>query len=269
MVREKLAGESLEIMNLVEYKTGLPISLEEDNSLMETAVWKISEANDCNHIIRYNPRYSRHIDHIVAHEAGHILRFYEANSEEQLIPYSTKKHRDLAISQLSGDFEEIIERGIPPGFVIDSFDLFYEGLIRQLTSISPDMRIEEWMANSYPWLSHVQEDALKSQIKESHAVMKPEIEELTPRTIYRAVNSMNSAYAEFISGMFKDKVLTLPYQNTIYETMGKQLLNYIKEKEDRDYAGDREAINAWAKILSLEDWFGWIPYNRINTKYIR
>ena len=34
--------------------------------------------------------------------------------------------------------------------------------------------------------------------------MKPEIEELTPRTILRASNSMNSAYAELVSEMFED-----------------------------------------------------------------
>lgn len=80
---------------------------------------------------------------------------------------------------------------------------------------------------------------------------------------------MNFAYAEFVSDMLKDKELTLPYQNTIYETMGKQLLNYIKEMEDRSYAGDREAVNAWAEILSLEGWYEWIPYNQIKSKLIR
>lgn len=269
MAGEKLAHERLEIMKMVEQRTGLPVHLEEDISLIERGLWKMSDRNDCHHVVKFNPRYRNHLHHIITHEAGHILRFYESAPDERMIPCSTKKHKDLAISQLSGDFEEMIEKGIPPGFIIDSFDLFYGGLIRQLTSIPTDMRIEEWMADSYPWLHHVQEDALKSQVKESHAVMKPEIEELTPRTVYRASNSMNSAYAEFVSEMFGDRELSLPYQNTIYEATGRQLLNYIKGKKDRGYAGDRDAINAWARILSLEDWFGWIPYNRIENNFIR
>lgn len=269
MVGEKLSHESLGIMDLVERKTGLPISLEEDDTLVVRAVWKMSEKNDSAHIVKYNPKYGRHFDHIVAHEAGHILRFHEAESEEQLIPVSTKKHKDYAISQLSQEFEEMNRKGLPLKFIVDYFDLFYEGLLHQLTSMPSDIRIEEWMANSYPWLSLVQKDALKTQIKESYAVLKPEIEELTPRTIYRATNSMNCAYAEFISEMFEDRYLTLPYKNTIYEELGMQLLNYLREKEDRGYSGDRDAINVWAKTLYLEDWFEWMPYNQIKNNFIR
>ena len=265
MVREKLAHQSLEIMDLVEYKTGKPISFIEDNSLMVRAIWKLSDENDNYHLVTYNPRYREHLDHIISHEAGHILRFHEAEPEDKLIPYSTKKHKDRAISQLSKDFEDMARKGIPLKFIIDSFDLYYEGIIHQLTSVPADIRIEEWIADSYPQLRPVQEDALKSQIKESYEVLKPEIEELTPGTIYRATNSMNFAYAGFVSDMLKDKELSLPYKNTIYETMSRELLNYIKEREDRGYAGDREAIDAWAKMLSLKGWYEWMPYIKIKS----
>jgi len=76
-----------------------------------------------------------------------------------------------------------------------------------------------------------------------------------PKTPYKALNSLHSAYTQFIDELLGKKKFSLSYKGTSHEKLGKSLLKiYMNGKGGK---GDMPVINKWVKVLGLEGWFEW------------
>jgi len=207
-------------------------------------------------VITYNPRYSDELNYLVAHECGHILRFWHTPPEERKMPYCSQDIKAKAVPKLAADYAVMLLKGIPPEFLIDSFDDMYTAVVRQLVTLPCDARIDKWIFTSCKGLRNVQEKSLRRLIAECTNNLDPGIKHISPPSIYKASNAMNYAYGKFLNSFINVEPFLSLYRGTDYESVGNKLLEYLFE-EDTGYSGDRKTVDAWANTLGMESWYDW------------
>jgi len=261
-MHRNLLKDTKQILESAYELTGIPVELKEEQSLQYRAEI-IMRKNAEKYILKYHPKYEPELNYLIAHEVGHILRFWQATNEERKLPISSEKTRKNAIEQLSQELIDMENKGFPLNLIFELFDLMYLGLVRQVTSMPIDVRIEEWIYTEFPRLRLDQEMSLRNQIFEAHHALSKEIENLTPKLIYHANNAMNYVFSYFISSLYDDSKLVEPYIGSCFQSDGKKLIGHLYNEEDKGYKGDRKIINKWAQQLNIQNWFEWLDFQRI------
>lgn len=261
-MHRNLSDDTKQVLESTHHLIGVPIELkEEQNPLYRAEI--IMRKNAEKYTLKYNQKYESELNYLIAHECGHILRFWQAPDEERKLPISSEKTRKNAIEQVSQELADMENKRIPSNLIIELFDMMYLGLVRQVTSMPIDARIEKWVYKEFPRLRFDQEKSLRNQIIEAHQVLNKEIENLTPKSIYHANNAMNYAFAYLISSLYDDRKLVKPYLGSCFESDGKKLIEHLYNEEDKGYKGDRNIIDKWAKQLNIQNWFEWLDFQRI------
>ena len=147
--------------------------------------------------------------------------------------------------------------GLSPDHLSELVTMWHGGLIRQLTNVPIDMRIERWLYEEHPGLRDYQIPALFEQLTENAQVLSPQGKELTPGKIYEACNGLNAAYTRYLNKLLGDDVLYAPYSGTPFDQMGRELADFQWMKKDIGYRGDEQAINRWSRYFGLDSWWKW------------
>ena len=133
--------------------------------------------------------------------------------------------------------------------------VFYHGLVVQLGCMPADFWINKSLHEEYVSFRGEIEAGLSEIFGMAHQALTPEVQVFTPRTIYRASNSMNAAFAGFAGKLLGRDDFARPYRGTEFEAVSTDLRKL--NTADHGYRGDRDATDAWAGELGVAGWYEW------------
>ncbi len=148
---------------------------------------------------------------------------------------------------------------IPAEVMRDFASQIFNGLMVQLVSIPVSMRVDSWVAESFPHLVDQQKKIVARQIQDALGSLNPDVRKLTPEKVAKSSLTINSAYALFWSRRWDDSLLELPYRSANLSVAGSRLLE-IYDSTPSDPSHDTSLVDAWAKSLGLTGYFSWVPY---------
>ena len=175
----KLHRSTQDILELITEKTRKPFEFIKKPDLPTIASIKMARKNMASHLLYYREDKGNILDHLIAHECGHIYRMSNVPFEERKIPATNNDNRRLALSQIEGDRIRL-SRIIPVEQFDQLFNMWFNGIIQQITNIPEDMRIEKWIFDNYPDLRKSQVVSIDLQMKEAVQVLSKRIENISP-----------------------------------------------------------------------------------------
>lgn len=250
-----------EIIQRVKDVSGKEVIFRPAPDQLVPATSKIARARMPSHIIKYQPQMAQRINHLTAHECGHILRTVAADPSIRIVPMSNAETKANARRQLGNELSHL-----PASLREQMLDIWLGGVITQVTSLPACVRIERWVRRDYPALGEEQRLYLEGDVKRTLQGLSKKIERVTPKTIFRISNSITYAYLrglEPVTGKdlrkhFSDWPAIIRTGIRLYEALGE---------EDGGYAGDLRVTTEWAKILNVADWFSWIGFEDVPESY--
>lgn len=252
-----------EIIERVKKVSGKEIIFRPAPDQLVPATSKIARARMPHHLLRYQPQMTPRINHLTAHECGHILRTTEADPSTRVVPVSNVETRATAARELGKELSHL-----PEAMKAQLLDVWLGGLIRQVTSLPVCVRIERWIHREYPSLRDEQRLYLDKDVQRTLQGLSKKVERMTPKTIFRVSNSITYAYLrglESVTG--KDLRKNFSGRPSIITT-GIQLYDALGE-DDTGYAGDIWITNEWARILKINNWFAWIGFEDMPESYFK
>jgi len=253
------------ILSDVEVATGKPLKFVEKEDMDSFAAVKIARRSMPAHIVFYKRQHDVIINHLVAHECGHILRMFGVAEEKRLIP--ARSRDDIAVLKVvEGDLKRI-SKLIPMQKLVQVLGTWRNGLIMQLTSYPPDIMIEKWIYDDYPDLRSYQLQSLERQNKQALKGISRNVQMVTPSKIYNSANIMNYAFFNMLGDYIKVD-LAKPYRNKPFSKKGKQLIELTENDYVNTYEGDRSMIDKWAGFLGLSKWYEWIGFEDVPQDYL-
>jgi hypothetical protein len=266
-IKSELIEPVKDILKSVEHLTRKPFRFLEKRDLETYAAVRLARSNMSEHIIIYKPDHNELLNHLIAHECGHILRMFSVPVEKRLIPMSNREIKFTALREMEGEITRI-SKIIPIEGVAEIFNLWFTGIIRQVTNPPPDIMIEKWLYDEYPDLRPNQLVSLKKQHQDALSGLKDQVKEITPSKIFDASNIMNYAFFRIIGFHIKTNFLK-PYNQTVYVGKGKELAEYTQKNHVNNYEGDIKMIEYWADYLGLSKWFVWTGFENVPEDYLQ
>jgi len=249
----------------VKSLTGKDIKLIEKGDLNVYAFVKIARKSMPDHLIYYKPEHTGIINHLIAHECGHILRIYSVKPEHRLIPFSNDQLKLKALEDIQSGIEKL-SKIMPFEEAVQIANMWYAGLIKQLTNFPSDMMIEKWIYDEYTDLRTFQSQYMKKQYSEAVQALSSRVKSMTPRKILRASNGMNYAFFCTLVMYFGDSHYLRRWQRSDYADIGKELMQ-LQHQSENSYKGDIDTVNRWAATLELSHWFAWTDFENIPRGY--
>jgi len=253
-----------EILQRVKEVSGKDIEFIEKNDLTAYAGLKMARRNMPSHLIFYKTEHDEVINHLIAHECGHILRTFAAPEEKRLIPYTNDQIKLKALAQIEPEIQKLSSE-LPFDKLAQIVNLWYDGIVRQVTNFPPDIMIEKWIYDEYPKLRPYQSRCINKQHKEALDGLSKEVMKISPQKILDASNIMNYAFFRIIGIHFGVNYVR-PYNSSPYFDRGKKLATITENYVD-SYEGDIEMINKWADFLNLSGWFTWTHFENTPENY--
>lgn len=262
----KLLNSTQDILNLITDLTGKSFEFIHKPDLPTLAMVKVARENMPFHLIYYKSISPGNIDHLIAHECGHVYRMMSVPAEYRKVPASNIENRQIAINKLENELFKL-SKDIPIEKLSSLFEMLFNGIIKQLTNFPVDMRIEQWIFDNYPELRKAQKITIDKQIRENVQALSENIKKMAPVFVYDASNIMNYAFASFMEPLIGKKY-TNPYKRTKYPEVGAKLVEFLYETKDEGYKQDIEIINQWSNLLGLSDWFYWTDFENVPHDYL-
>lgn len=263
---EKLSIEpaTKAIIGLVEEKTEKDFDFIDKPDLAVSASVKIARSFMPSHIVAFKRRDSHRLSHLIAHECGHILRYYSVPIEKRVIPVSYEEHRQRANNLLERTERKKLNK-LPPDVAIKLKGMWIHGIVRQLTNLPVDYRIETWLYNDYPDLRPSQKLSLDADYSDALAETSARIEKITPDLIQKKSILMSSAFYAAIDTKL-DTTYSKGFEKYSKGGFYNSLVMALQE-EDQGFDQDIRIIGEWAETLNLRDWFAWGAFENVPENY--
>jgi hypothetical protein len=265
-MKERRTSELLQILpdtrrllDEIQQQTGRPVEIQPDPSVRGRgrAIYVVTDPDLSRHLVLFDPEQAAHLNHLVAHECGHIVRFAAAEPGERRVPVMTSERRRLASRQLLPELSRLVRDGVPEGAVADVLPTWLSGTIAQLSDTPADVYIERWLWDAHPGLRAAQEASLRAQVQTLQLVHRPVVAAFTPEPIWRASDAMNYALVKAVSRLLQDPSLVHPYGRSDAQRLGDELLEMVDASPDIGLAGDRRLSELWAARLGVGVWLEW------------
>ncbi len=255
----ELLSVTQDLIRQIQDDTGRPVAIRAEPRVRGRgrAIYVVSDPDPTRHLVLYDPSEARHLDHLVAHECGHIRRFAAARSDERSVPVVPAGARAAAARQLAPDLSRLLESGVPEGALAEMLPTWTGGIVGQVASTPSDVWIERAIWREYPALRAKQKASLLHQLRESSLVMRSVVAAFTPDAVWYASNAMNYVLATASARLLKMPELTGPYRLPKVRALGQNLFDILDARPDSGLAGDRAISELWADRLGIRDWFEW------------
>ena len=265
---DRLHPQLMDVISEIEHETGRKIDIQASRAIRDRAraVYVVSDPDPTRHLIIYDPRFERYLNHLVAHECGHIVRFASATPKDQTLAKTTAASRARAAQQLLPNLRRLVDSGLPEGALSDLLPIWLGGTITQLADTPSDIHIERWIWERLEEIRDAQEASLLSQMKANAASMRAVVAAFTPELVWTASNAMNYVSAKAYARLLDRPELVRPYRRTAIEKLGEELFEMFKEAPGDGLAADRQVSDRWAEGLGLSDWFEWTTLNLVSPE---
>lgn len=255
-----------EILDEVKVCTGKSVQFIEKNDLATYAKVKVARKSMPAHLIFYRSTHDELINHLIAHECGHILRMFNVPEDKRLVPFSDQESKTKAIQDVAHDLSKLSST-LPLRDTVLMFNMWLQGIISQLTNYPPDIMIEKWIHSNYKDLRPLQRRSIMNQHADAIKTLSPRIREIAPRKIYDSSIIMHIAFFSILGSTLKMNLLK-PYKTLPYLKKGKELSSITNENYIDSYEGDISMINCWASFLGLNEWFKWTSFEDVPEGYL-
>jgi len=255
----------LEVLEEVKSITGKGIEFIQKENLPTYAALQMARINMPSHLIYYKKEHDEIINHLIVHECGHLLRTFKCPENLRLIPYSNQRLKYDALKKIENEIEGI-KKILSEDQIAHIINLWYDGLIRQVTNFPPDIMIEKWIYNQFPMLRSLQLKSIKKQHADSVSGLTEIVRKITPYTILFASNVMNYAFFRIL-GLHIGQNFTRQYSSTSYIGKGKELAAITEKDYINSHEGDNIMIEKWANYLNISDWFKWRDFEDVPPDY--
>ncbi len=254
-----------EVLEKVKRITGKDIEFIEKEEFPTYASLQIARKHMPSHLIYYKKDHNEIINHLIVHECGHLFRTYNCPENQRLVPYSDN---EIRYNALSGIENEIIglTKILSEDKIAHIVNLWYNGLIRQVTNFPPDIMIEKWIFDQFPTLRTLQLESIKKQHAEAIDGLTEAVSKITPPTILFASNVMNYAFFRII-GFYIGCNFIKQYSSTPYINKGKELTSLTEKEYIDSHQGDNMMIDKWAAFLNISNWFKWRGFEEVPPDY--
>jgi hypothetical protein len=250
-----------EILEKVAEVSGKPVIFRPAPEQQVPATSKVARKRMPFHIIKYQPQMVSQINHLTAHECGHILRTVQADPSVRVVPASNTHTRAIATTQLKTELSHL-----PESLREQMLDLWVGGIIMQITSLPACARIENWIHSQYPALRNEQRTFLEKDVKKTILGVSKPFERATPKTIFRISNSITYAYLRGIEPVTGEDLRKHFSGRPDVVRLGMKLYSSL-QKEDTGFEGDLRVTKDWATILKIADWFTWLNFEEMPEAY--
>jgi len=256
------------IFHDVKVLTDKSVKLIEKRDLDTYASVKIARKSMPDHLMYYKPEHTGIVNHLLAHECGHILRIYGIAPENRLVPFTNDELKMKGLKDIEPEIQKL-SKMLPFEKLVQIANMWYAGTIKQLSNFPSDIMIEKWIHDEYPDLRPYQLQSIRKQYDEAVQGLSGQVEKMTPRKILQASNGMNYAFFHILETYFKDNYYLRRYDRSAYASIGNELI-LLQQKSENNYKGDIDTVNIWAEALQLSHWFSWrdfedVPDNYLNT----
>lgn len=247
------------IIELAKEVSGKDFEFIVKNDMTQYAGIKIARKDDTVHQIYYKQEHYELLQHLIAHECGHLIRLYRAAEKDRVVPATHEKTIERAYNEIEGDIQDLSKK-LPQDALAKYIKTLYEGIVRQVTNLPVDIMIEKWIYNNYPKLRDNQLKSIEKQAKQSLEVLDRD-PRLFPKKFYYCSNVMNYVFLRHVGFTIKKKFIQ-PYSNTQFLIPGKKLSKITKDEYKNSFSGDVAMINRWAQFLEIKDWFEWRDFEK-------
>ncbi len=244
-----------EILEKVRQVTGKGIQFVEQEELPTYAGMRMARADMPSHLILVKREHDEIINHLIAHECGHILRLFSVPEEERLIARANDRIKLNALSQIESEIQEL-SAVLSFEKLARVINMWYDGTVRQVTNFPPDIMIEKWLYDDYPELREYQLASIGKQQQEALSGLSGEAARISPPTFINLSNIMNYAFFRILGLHFGTNFIR-PFANMKYLEKGKKLAALTEAGYVDAHGGDIEMTNQWAQFLGILDWFEW------------
>ena len=256
-----IAPAVYDIVALVSESTGKEVDFELILNMSTDGSTRIARERMPRHIIQIKENSTARVNHIIAHECGHILRTMAAAPTERVVPSSNPKTLTRAFDDLKDELA-----AVPAQARDDLFNLWVSGTINQLVNLPVDVRIESWLYENYPEFRDTQKKSIEVDVKNCLSGLSSQVMDITIKSVFKRSNAMVYAYLKGISGITgKDYGTEYESYRDIIE-LGETLYACF-EPEDKGFKQDIATIDRWAEILNIKDWFTWIGFEDVPESY--
>ena len=244
--------------------TGKPFDFRHDPSLPVQASVKIARSSMSNHIVTYSGTDPSALSHQIAHECGHINRYYRAPTERRLVPSSDAQTLQAAIIDIEARDKALL-RSFPLEVRYRILPSLVSGLIYQLTNLPTDIYIEKWIFETYPDLRQDQRRSLEKTHREAVEGLNPALRSRLPRVVVDGSGAMNFAFFKKID-LITGSTFLREFRRLPSKKIGESLYKLVQD-DDTGLEGDIHLINEWAERLKVTGWFKWIDFEDIPPDY--
>jgi hypothetical protein len=255
------------VLEEVKNATGKGIEFIVKDNLTTYAALKMARKDMPSHLIYYKNKHDEIINHLIVHECGHIFRIFKCPENQRLMPYSDPQMKYNALKTIENEIMALTD-SLSEDQIAHLIDIWYNGLIHQVTNLPPDIMIEKWIYDQFPTLRPLQLKSLKKQHSESMAGLTETVHRMTPPTILFATNVMNYAFFRIL-GLHVGRNFIREYSSSRYIGKGKELASITERNYTDSHEGDNVMIDKWAAFVNISDWFKWRGFEDIPPNYLQ
>ena len=253
------------VLEEVKNLTGKGIEFIAKENLVTYAALKMARKDMPSHLIYYKKEHDEIINHLIVHECGHVFRIFKCPENQRLMPYSDHQIKYNALKRIENEIMALTDI-LSEDQIANIIDLWYNGLIRQVTNLPPDIMIEKWIYDQFPTLRPLQLKSLKKQHSESVEGLTETVSRMTPQTILFASNVMNYAFFRIL-GLHIGQNFVREYSSTKYLGKGKELASITERNYTDSHEGDNMMIDKWAAFVNISEWFKWRGFEDVPPNY--
>ena len=255
---------TLEILGRIESETGKGFDVQLNPKLPVLAKVKIARSLMPCHIILVKQKKGSFFNHYLAHECGHILRYYEVSPDKRKTVHINNQSLNKAIEVLEEENGDFLKK-IPLLKRYQVIPIWAQCLINQITSLPMDIFIEKWLFDTYPALREEQIKSLQLTYNDAIKALDPNAFTQTPASVRMRTNAMNYAFFKYLDQFLGSSFFSV-FAGSSVSDLGEKLYHYIQD-ENQGLESDIVLINNWVETLGLEGWFTWGDFEDVGEDY--
>lgn len=249
---KNLRPETMDILRRIEALSGRPVEFKPDSSMSIRATLRMARDGAAAHVLQYRPS-SEPLDYWVAYQAGYALRMFELPPGHRFDFVGTGEGVEQVATMLTAG-QMVAAADLP---VLTQFtERTLQWAMMNLRSYAIGMRIDQWIANSYPALKDMQVRGIDAIQQENVRLLHHRVGNFfIPLPFLAPV----AAYAMLADRLLSKTSYAVPYRAAGVLEGGKALLeasDSISSSPDHDC----ELVDAWAASIGMQGWYSWKPY---------
>lgn len=241
------------LANTVIHETGASVAVGAVPELGFDSELKVATGSGEWHHIMFDPAYRQHWMHFMLSGLVKIRRIWQVATDQRVLPVATRERLPESDEQ---ELHDKLGAVVPDEAIAGLSRMMCRGLVRQVTSMPLDIRVEYAISEVYEVHHARQQEYLNQQIHDLEPMFSEAFTLIAPERVYLSGGAMNVALVDASADIAGVRAGPRS-QGTRARVPGEQLGAILTSIDDPTYVGDRQAVDRWAEHLGMRDWYAW------------